>query len=205
MLCPNDSTEMHQVKIVGHYGGPIFVDQCEKCGGIWFDEAELFRAKQGEAGRIEALNAGILRTPTTIENSELICPGDESAMHQFADGYFPQDIVLVRCPLCHGIWLNRGMFAKYQQFRQELMSSKKISLQDKELEERVGQLVESYESGRSTETLRGLGEFFSSPIDSGYTPDVGYTPALGGGADVFGKAGFAITTLLAILRFFIWS
>jgi Zn-finger nucleic acid-binding protein len=204
MLCPNDSTEMHQVKIVGHYGGPIIVDQCEKCGGIWFDESELFRAKQGEAEKIEVLNAGILRTPTTIENSELICPRDEAAMHRFTDRYFPQDIVLVRCPLCHGIWLNRGMFTKYQQFRQELMRSKKISLQDKKLEERVGQLVESYESGRSTETLRGLGEFLSTPIDPGYTPDFGCTPAVGGVADALGSAGFALTSLLTILRFFIF-
>jgi len=204
MLCPNDSIEMHQVKIVGHYGGPIIVDQCEKCGGIWFDESELFRAKQGEAERIEVLNAGILRTPTTIENSELICPRDKAAMHRFTDRYFPQDIVLVRCPLCHGIWLNRGMFTKYQQFRQKLMSSKKISLQDKKLEERVGQLVASYESGRSTKTLIGLGEFLSTPIDSGYTRDFGYTPAVGGVADASGIAGFALTGLLTILRFFIF-
>jgi Zn-finger nucleic acid-binding protein len=204
MLCPNDSTEMHQVKIIGHYGGPIFVDQCEKCGGIWFDESELFRAKQGEAEKIEVLDAGILRTPSAIENSTLFCPRGGAKMHRFTDRYFPQDIVLVRCPLCHGIWLNRGMFTKYQQFRQELMSSKKISLQDKKLEERVGQLVESYESGHSTETLRGLGEFLSTPIDSGYTRDFGYTPAVGGVADASGIAGFALTGLLTILRFFIF-
>ena len=56
MLCPNDNTEMRQVKILSQYGGPVFVDQCEKCGGIWFDESELFRAGQGEAERIEAVN-----------------------------------------------------------------------------------------------------------------------------------------------------
>ena len=209
MLCPNDSTEMHQVKIVGHYGGPMIVDQCEKCGGIWFDESELFRAKQGEAERIEVLNAGILRTPTTIENAELICPRDEAAMHRFTDRYFPQDIVLVRCPLCHGIWLNRGMFTKYQQFRQELMSSKKISLQDKKLEEHVGQLVESYESGRSTETLRGLGEFLSTPTNSGDTPitpvDFSFVPGVVGNiVDIFTIGGFATSIVITILRVFIF-
>ena len=205
MLCPNDSTEMHQVKIVGHYGGPMIVDQCEKCGGTWFDESELFRAKQGEAERIEALNDGILRTPTTIENSELICPRDESAMHRFADGYFPQDIVLVRCPVCHGIWLNRGIFTKYQQFRQEFMSSKKISLQDKELEERVGQLVESYESGRSTETLRGLGEFLSDPITPNTPMDFSFVPGVVGHiGDIFTIGGFATSILITILKVFIF-
>ena len=107
---------MHQVKIVAHYGEPMLVDQCEECGGIWFDESELFRAKQGEAGKIEVLDTAILRTPSTIEHPSLICPRDDSQMHRFTDRYFPEDIVLVRCPSCHGTWLNRGIFTKYQQF-----------------------------------------------------------------------------------------
>jgi len=155
MLCPNDRTEMRRVKIVSHYGGPIFVDQCEKCGGIWFDESELFRAKQGEAEKIEVLNTGILRTPSTIENSTLFCPRDHGAMHRFTDKYFPQDIILVRCPSCHGIWLNRGTFTKYQQFRQKLIPKKK-SPQDERLEKSIAPLIVSYkyECERSNEAQR---------------------------------------------------
>jgi len=206
MLCPNDSTEMRQVKTVGHYGGPIIIDQCAKCGGIWFDESELFRAKPGEAEKIEVLDAGILRAPATIENSSLICPRDGATMDRFTDKYFPQDIVLVRCPSCHGIWLNRGTFTKYQQFRQELMRSKKKSLQDKRLGERVGQLVASYESGRSTKTLRGLGDFLTTPMPSGDTPD--YTsyfscaPDVGDVADIVTIVGVAFSILITILKFF---
>jgi Zn-finger nucleic acid-binding protein len=198
MLCPNDNTEMRQVKIVSHYGGPIFVDQCEKCGGIWFDESELFRAKQGEAEKIELLNTEMLRTPSTIENSTLFCPRDHGAMHQFTDKYFPQDIVLVRCQLCHGIWLNRGMFTKYQQFRQELMRPKKKSPQDERLQESLSQLVKSYESEHSTETLRRLGEFLSTPVDVGHSPNGGHTP------DAGGIAGLALSILMTILRLFIF-
>ncbi len=197
MLCPNDRTEIHQVKIVSHYGGPIIVDQCEKCGGIWFDEAELFRAKQGEAEKIEVLNTEILRTPSMIDNPNLICPRDDSAMHRFTDKYFPQDIVLVRCPSCQGIWLNRGTFTKYQQFRQELMRPKTASRQDEKLKERVAQLIASYEGGRSTETLRRLGDFLSTPADLGYAPDVGDM------ADSDSIAGLALNILVTILRLFI--
>ncbi|HUW45155.1 MAG TPA: zf-TFIIB domain-containing protein [Dehalococcoidia bacterium] len=155
MLCPNDRTEMHEVKIVSHYGQPIIVDQCEKCGAIWFDESELFRAKQGEAEKIEVLNTEILRTPSTIENSSLICPRDQTAMHRFTDKYFPQDIVLVRCLSCHGIWINRGTFTKYQQFRQKLIPKKK-SPQDERLEESIASLIVSYkyECERSNEAQR---------------------------------------------------
>lgn len=193
MLCPNDSTEMHDVRIAGHYGEPIIVDQCEECGGVWFDESELFRAKQGEAEKIEALNSAILRTPTTIENPSLICPRDDAAMQRFTDRYFPQDVVLMRCPSCRGIWLNRGVFTKYQQFRQELMRAKR-SPQDEKLKERIAQLTASYESGCSTGTLRRLGEFLSTPIDSSHAADIGDSTEAGG------IAGLALTTLLTILR-----
>jgi Zn-finger nucleic acid-binding protein len=155
MLCPNDNAEMRQVKIESHYGGPIFVDQCESCGGIWFDESNLFRAKQGEAEKIEALNIEMLRTSSVIENSPLFCPRDQGAMQLFTDKYFPQDIVLVRCLSCHGIWLNRGTFTKYQQFRQKLMPKKK-SPADERLGKAIAQLTVAYnyECERSNEAER---------------------------------------------------
>jgi Zn-finger nucleic acid-binding protein len=192
MLCPNDSTEMRQVKIVGHYGGPIVIDQCAKCGGIWFDEAELFRAKQGEAEKIEMLDAEILRTPSPIENSTLFCPRSGAAMHRFTDKYLPQDIVLVRCPLCHGIWLNRGMFTKYQQFRQELMPTKGKTLQNKRLKESIAQWEALYESRRPPGTLKRLREFLSTNINFGFIP-FSYLP------DVDAIADFLATIIRKLL------
>jgi len=196
MLCPNDNTEMRQVKIVSHYGGPIFVDQCEECGGIWFDQSELFRAKQGEAEKIEILNTEKLQTPSTIGNSTLFCPRDEGAMHRFTDKYFPKDIVLVRCQLCHGIWLNRGIFTKYQQFRQKLMPPKK-STQDEKMKT---QLKASYKNGRLTGTRGRLLEFLSTPLEiyehSGYSSNVLNNP-VGGTADSI--ADFLATTITNLL------
>lgn len=167
MLCPADKTEMHRVKIISHYGQPIELDQCESCGGIWFDEAELFRAKQGEAEKIEALNTDILKNPSMIENSRLICPRDQTVLHQFTDKYFPKDIILARCPTCAGIWLNRGLFMKYQRFRQELKRQKEKSSEDKKSEESISQLLEAHQSGYSTDTLERLGKFLLPSLDSG--------------------------------------
>jgi Zn-finger nucleic acid-binding protein len=200
MICPNDNTEMRQVKTVGHYGGPIIIDQCEKCGGIWFDEAELFRAKQGEAEKIEMWDTEILRTPSTIENSILFCHRDKAAMHRFTDKYFPEDIVLARCPSCHGFWLNRGVFTKYQQFRQELMPPKKTSPQDEKLKKTIGYLVKSCESGRSPEALRRLGEFLSTSIGrtekSDYSANVLNNPVVATAEDI---ADFLATILTKLL------
>jgi len=158
---------MHHVKIVAHYGQPIIVDQCHRCGGIWFDEAELFRAKQGEADRIEMLDADIIRAPSMIEESELLCPRDRAIMLQFVDRYFPQDIILVHCRLCSGIWLNRDEFTKYQRFRRGLLQRSQQRSAADERRAEIRRLVRSYESGRTTGTLRKLGEFLSTPVDRG--------------------------------------
>jgi Zn-finger nucleic acid-binding protein len=166
MLCPVDKIEMHRVKIVSHYGQHIELDQCEICGGIWFDEAELFRAKQGEAEKIELLNTDTLKNPSMIENSRLICPRDKTVLHLFTDRYFPEDIILARCPTCKGIWLNRGLFTKYQRFRQELKRTKEKTSEDKQLEERISNLIAAHQAEHPNDTLERLGEFLSTPVDS---------------------------------------
>jgi Zn-finger nucleic acid-binding protein len=176
MLCPVDKAEMHRVKIISHYGQPIELDQCEICGGIWFDESELFRAKQGEAEKIELLDINTLKKPSMIENSRLICPRDQTVLYQFNDRYFPKDIILARCPTCKGIWLNRGLFTKYQRFRQELKLKKEQTAEDKQLEERVRKLIAAHQSQNPDETLERLDEFLAPSVaseeGSGKTADI---------------------------------
>ncbi len=202
MICPNDRTEMHQVKIASHYGQLIDLEQCDKCGGIWFDESELFRAKQGEAEKIDVLNIDILRNSSSIENSTVLCPRDQTVLHRFTDKYFPQDIILERCQRCNGIWLNRGVFTKYQKFRQELNRPKEKSPEDKKLEESVRQLIASHQCGRSTETLARLKEFLSTPLDSDTTvfPDPVQKSPLGENT-----VSVALNIIITILRTFIFK
>jgi Zn-finger nucleic acid-binding protein len=80
MFCPNDSIQLHQVTIESHYGLPVAVDQCQRCGGIWFDALALYKIKQGEAERIEALELDALWTPSTMSNLKLICPRDQAEL-----------------------------------------------------------------------------------------------------------------------------
>jgi Zn-finger nucleic acid-binding protein len=161
MLCPNHNTEMRRVRILSQYGGPVFVDQCERCGGIWFDESELFRAGQGEAEKIETVDTEMLRTSSPIEIFPLVCPRDQGAMHRFADKCFPEDIVLARCEVCHGFWLNRGTFTQYQQFRQKKMRPKKIIVYEGMKDE----WQPLYDEAGQTETRERLVEFLSVPIE----------------------------------------
>ncbi len=172
MKCPVDNTEMHQVTVESHYGQPIFLDQCRECGGVWFDETELFRARQGEAEKIEVFDTDGLWSPTNIEKRDLRCPLDRSRLVLFKDRYFPEDIILARCPVCNGVWLNRGEFTKFQRARPRrgLQRPGERSVKDKKLEEGVKRILSEYQSqgaGDRLETLERLGRFLSAPAGHG--------------------------------------
>ncbi len=192
MNCPADDSQLHQVKIVSHYGEPIILDQCEKCGGIWFDQSELFKAKQGEAEKIEPLNPTSVPNATEIERATLICPRDKAALVQFTDKNFPQTIILMRCPSCGGIWLKRGLFTRYQQFRQELQHPE-VQIIDKNADESIRKLLSTYQSGRdTTQMLEKLGRFLSTPIDE-------QSPSPQGPPEISPAAETTITIALNIL------
>ncbi len=165
MKCPNDNTEMYRVKIESHYGQPILLEQCKECGGIWFDETELFSARHGEAEKIEVLDSKSLWNPTNVKKRVLRCPLDQSELFRFKDRYFLKGIILERCPSCSGIWLNRGDFTKLQQARQELRRPKERSSEDKKLEGDIEHILSVHHAEAPSNTLEKLGRFLSMPID----------------------------------------
>ena len=166
MICPNENSEMRQVKVESHYGQAVILDQCPECGGIWFDKSELYMAKPGEADKIELLDVDILQNPSAIEKSELICPRDRGKLVRFTDPYFPKDIIIVRCPICEGLWLNRGEFVKYQNFRQSKWKPREITPEEEKLEQDLKAMLAAHNNGDNTELLGKLGNFLSTPIDS---------------------------------------
>lgn len=164
MLCPNDFLEIHQVKIASHYGQLIIIDQCQICGGIWFDAFELYQVKHGEAERIESLDSNVLFMPSAIANLKLLCPKDRAELVQFSDPYFPKGIVVARCPKCSGFWLNRGEFTKYQKARLALGWPKEVTPEDIKLENEIKQLLAAHHAGSSKDGLKNLGTFLSKSI-----------------------------------------
>ena len=165
MKCPNDNAELYQVKIESHYGQPILLEQCKECGGIWFDETELFSARNGEAEKIEVFDSKSLWTPTNMERRVLRCPLDESELFRFRDRYFLKSIILERCPSCNGIWLNRGDFTKFQKARQQLKRPEEKGSEDKKLEEDIKSILAAHDAEAANNTLEKLGAFLSIPID----------------------------------------
>jgi Zn-finger nucleic acid-binding protein len=165
MNCPNDNSCLHPVSVRSHYGRPIVLEQCGQCGGIWFDESELFRAKQGEAEKIEALDAETLRAPTHVSQIVLKCPRDAAELYRFQDRYFPLGIILERCPACNGIWLNRGHFTRFQQARREIESSGRQKPPDEKLQQDIERILALHREGDNTGALTRLAAFLSTPMD----------------------------------------
>ncbi len=173
MKCPNDNNEMSQVKIEGHYGQPILLEQCKECGGIWFDETKLFSVKNGEAEKIDVFDSKTLWTPTNIVTLIRRCPSDQSELFRFKDRYFLKGVILERCPLCNGIWLNRGDFKNFQHARQELKRPKDRSSKDKKLEDDIKSIFSAHRAETTSNTLEKLGAFLSTPIDRGTLQPLG--------------------------------
>jgi Zn-finger nucleic acid-binding protein len=196
-LCPNDGLEMRPVTINSHYGQPVIIDQCEKCGGIWFDESELFRAGQGEAEKIESLNSELLMTPTPMDGLILDCPKDHVQLFRFTDKKFPESIVLARCPVCRGIWLNRGDFTKYQQARWESLQSKDKKSENKKLLANLEELASLHKAGSSTVVLGKLGKFLSTDMDVNSALPAGYAEKSSQAEET---ANMAVGILLTVLR-----
>jgi len=164
MKCPNDSNEMHQVQITANYGLPLFVNQCDTCGGIWFDTSGLFRAKQGEAEKIDMVDTYILSSCTPVENKVHVCPIDGAQLSRFTDPNFPKDIFVERCPTCNGFWLNRGEFTKFQHARQALLTQKEPTEEDKKLQAQIQSILADHQHGDTESVLTKLNAFLSQPV-----------------------------------------
>lgn len=167
MICPNDNIIMRRVQTEAHYGKSLTLEQCKRCGGIWFDESELYQVKRGEAEKIELLDSALLRTPFSIQNEILRCPKDQSKLLRFKDPGFPPDLIVESCPLCRGFWLKRGEFLKYQRHIKEKEikpAVKKKTLEDEEFDEKIEKLL-AVHRGNRYDTLGKLAKFLSAPVD----------------------------------------
>jgi Zn-finger nucleic acid-binding protein len=164
MICPNDKSAMHQVSMPSRYGQKIIIDQCDDCGGLWFDAFELFKVDPGSVENIENANTEALRSLTQIEHKALYCPRDRHQLSQFKDSRFPEDILLMRCAECGGFWLNRGEFTRFQQAREALAKPKHKTVTDKKLEEKVRVIMEGAKAGKNSDALASLAGFLSTPV-----------------------------------------
>ena len=199
--CPHCQTYMTLVKMVGHYGATIFVDQCKICGGIWFDELEHISAKPGEAERIDVFDPKKLLRPKKSKTESLICPRDNEKLEKFLDRKFPKDLILEHCPTCYGFWFNGGQFKKYQQSRKARLAARTEKI-DPYLENQIDKMLD-FQRDKKYDMLGKIGNFLSTPVTHDGIPLTAPDDWRTGPAEqVSGVAMQVITTLLrSLIRF----
>ncbi|MBN1368250.1 MAG: zf-TFIIB domain-containing protein [Dehalococcoidales bacterium] len=185
---------MTPVEIVSHYGQRITLDQCPECGGLWFDKFELYRAKLDQADKLENIDSARLTNPTLMKNYRLLCPRDRAELIRFDDKYFPSGIIVAKCPVCEGFWLNRGEFTKYQKARRASKQPREVIITESnaQLEEKMQRILADYQSNKGSDTLARLGNFLSTPVDT-----VTMKPVASG--DTASAAERTISTAMSVL------
>jgi Zn-finger nucleic acid-binding protein len=168
--CPACLTKTETLSIKSHYEIPIRIEQCQKCGGIWFNDLDFHKVKIGEASIIENLNRNKLQKFSVVKNTNLLCPKDNSILIQFKDINFPKEIIIEKCPKCNGFWFNHGEFSSYQNDIKKKGEQAKQKENEKILpktpfEIQMEKFLESTSSSKNHETIMNLANFLSSPID----------------------------------------
>lgn len=116
LICPECGNSLKEVYAEANYGRVLLLDQCERCGGIWFDCWELYHLKDAEAKRLDTVNQNSLLTENPTVQGSGLCPKCSNAsLMEFPDPNLPTDSKIDRCPKCNGLWLNRGELKKYKE------------------------------------------------------------------------------------------
>ena len=104
MKCIKCDGMLHLVRV-----GEVEVDQCDGCGGIWFDSGEL--RKILDQKDVEALRAMKARATRDSDAKRASCPRcrGEGKLVQVAS--LTSDIHIDTCAVCGGEWLDGGELA----------------------------------------------------------------------------------------------
>lgn len=91
----------------------VIVDQCEQCGGMWFDKGEMQRIEM----IIEPTVLEIRHIPNKDEQLQVLnCPycGDFHSLKK-AEHFRDRRVIIDYCTKCHGVWLDHGELEAIQQ------------------------------------------------------------------------------------------
>ena len=92
--------------------GPVEVDECGECGGIWFDKDELRQAKDAVDEDLDWMDFEIWRHEAEFRSkaSARQCP---TCIKPFASiNYGETGVAIDYCSSCQGTWLGKGEFEK---------------------------------------------------------------------------------------------
>ncbi len=199
MKCPNEDAAMLEVRLVSNASQAFMVDQCPKCGGIWFDQFELYRAKDAEWQKLDDINAEAFRESTELTSPERQCPRDGAKLVRFSDRYFPSGILVEKCPRCDGFWMNRAEFKRFQDARRELRKPREIVIEPSPQSDLIQGALAMHEANPMDSPLVKAARFLSTPLDQTTLEPVDSGP----GRATADSVNAALNILITLLRLFV--
>ncbi len=192
---------MREIKTRSHYGAHLTLDQCPVCGGLWFDDLELYDTAHGVADELDGVDVEKLKTPTYPPATPMHCPRDGQELVAFRDRNFPVELQLESCRRCGGFWFNRGEFRQYQEHRakRRAAAARPARGADDELSRKIDALLRaSGEGSEMSDTLGQIGAFLSTPMNPVTRQPLDLTG--GQGAATPAQADRAVSTVAALVR-----
>lgn len=125
--CPGCGGGLKEVYVEANYGRVLIVDQCQGCGGVWFDRWELYFLKDSSIRSLGAVDVKSFLSGNPERKGGNECPRCAKPLQRFSDPGLPNDALIERCPSCSGLWLNRGELGKYAGHREGLKGPDKAS------------------------------------------------------------------------------
>ncbi len=196
MKCPDCGNDLHEVTADIKHGVKIKLDQCSRCGGIWFDDFELYPIPKEEIGRIENIDLEKLQENVFWGEGKKNCPRCDVKLDEFKDYNFPKQLEAEFCPKCGGIWMNRGESVEFKKWQEEKRkSSGDISEKDEEFQGKIKDMLEQYRD-KDIEKIGNIGKFLSLKIDP-----LTNRPLNQGdfGSDGYNKASETVSTAMNII------
>ena len=83
----------------------VHVHACEACGGVWLNKGELNALIHPVEGDVEYCSADNLKDDRITNRLCPFCPETRLSQVNFISY---SEIVMDHCPICQGIWLDRG-------------------------------------------------------------------------------------------------
>lgn len=104
LSCPRDHATMKE-----EHKNEAFIDICPKCGGMFFDQGEMFSAC---GARADAMYWDRPETSAGMKESTLHCPRCDGHMLAQDVKHGSVHVEIDRCAHCQGIWLDKGEIEK---------------------------------------------------------------------------------------------
>jgi Zn-finger nucleic acid-binding protein len=121
-FCPKCDTQLKPKAI-----GPVEVDECETCKGVWFDKDELRQAKDISDSDLNWMDFEIWKHEDRFKAnaSQIKCPVCKTQAQTIHYGETAVEVDY--CPSCKGVWLDENELKKIIESLEQEVNSKSFS------------------------------------------------------------------------------